>query len=72
MWYAGEGEKFLQILVGRSESERPLGRPRRRWVDNIKMDVREIGIRGANLIHLAQDRVWWRAFMSMVMNLRVP
>jgi hypothetical protein len=59
-------------LVGRSEGKRPLGRPRRRWEDNIKMDLMEIGIDGANWIRLAQDRVQWPAFMNMVMNLRVP
>jgi hypothetical protein len=50
----------------------PLGRPRHRWEDNIKMDLREIGIDGANWIQLAQDRVHWRAFASTVMKLRVP
>jgi len=49
-----------------------LGRPRRRWEDNIKMDLREIGIDGANWIRLTQDRVQWRAFANIVMNLRVP
>jgi hypothetical protein len=52
--------------------KRPLGRPRRRWEDNIKMDVREMGIDGAIWIRLAQDRVQWRTFVNMVMNLRVP
>jgi hypothetical protein len=50
---------------------RPLGRPRGRWDDNIKMDLREIGIYGANWIQLADDRVQWRAFVNTVMNLRV-
>jgi hypothetical protein len=59
-------------LVGRSEGERPLGRPRRRWEDNIKMDLTEIGVNGAKWIRLAQDRVQWRAFVKTVMNLRVP
>jgi hypothetical protein len=54
------------------EGMKPLGRPRRRWEDNIKMDLREIGIDGANWIPLAQERVRWRYFVSMVMNLRVP
>jgi hypothetical protein len=53
-------------------SKGPLGRPRRRWEDNIKMDLKEIEIDGANWIRLAHDRVQWRAFMSAVMNLRVP
>jgi hypothetical protein len=59
-------------LVGRPEGKRPLGRPRRRWEDNIKMDLREIGIDGANWIQLAQDRFQWRAFVNTMMNLRVP
>jgi hypothetical protein len=59
-------------LVGRPEDKRPLGRPRRRWEDNIKLDLREIGIDGANWIQLAQYRVQWRAFLNTVINLRVP
>jgi hypothetical protein len=59
-------------LIGRPEGKRPLGRPRSRWEDNIKMDLGEIGIDGANWIRLARDRVQWRAFASTVMNLRVP
>jgi hypothetical protein len=59
-------------LVGRPEGKRPLGRLRRRWEDNIKMDLREIGIDGANWIRLDKDRVRWRAFVNTVMNLRVP
>jgi hypothetical protein len=53
----GEGRGIYRVLVGRSEGKRPLGRPRRRWKDNIKMDLRERGIDGANWIQLAQDRV---------------
>jgi hypothetical protein len=68
----GEGICVYRILVGRPEGKRPLGRPRRKWEDNIKMDLREIGIDGANWIQLAQDRVQWWAFVSMVMNLRFP
>jgi hypothetical protein len=60
------------VLVGRPEGKRPLGGSRRRWEDNIKMDLRESGIDGANWIRLAQDRVRWWAFMNTVMNLRVP
>jgi hypothetical protein len=52
-------------LVGRPEGERPLGRPKYRWEDNIKMYLREIGIEGANWIRLAQDRVQWRAFVNV-------
>jgi len=59
-------------LVGRPKGKRLFGRHRRRWEDNIKMDLREIGIYGANWIRLAQDKVHWQAFMSTVMNLRVP
>jgi hypothetical protein len=59
-------------LVGKPEGKRPLGRPRRRWENNIKMDLREIGIDGANWIQLVQDRVQWRAFVNTVMNLRNP
>jgi hypothetical protein len=58
--------------VGMPEGKRPLERPRRRWEDNIKMDLGEIGIVGANWIRLAQDTVRWRAFVNTVMNLRVP
>jgi hypothetical protein len=68
----GEGRGAYRVLVGRPEGKRPLGRPRRRWEDSIKMDLGEIEIDGANWIQLAQDRVQWRAFVSMVMNLRVP
>jgi hypothetical protein len=58
--------------VGRPEGRRPLGRPRRRWEDNIKMDIREVGWEDMNWIDLAQDRDWWRALVNAVMNLRVP
>jgi hypothetical protein len=68
----GVGRAFCRVLVGKPEGKRPLGRPRRRWEDNIKMDLREIGIDGANWIQLAQDRVQWRACMNTVLNLRVP
>jgi hypothetical protein len=68
----GQGKGVYRVLVGRPEEKRLRGRPRRRWEDNIKMDLREIGIDGANWIRLAQDRVQWRAFVSTVMNLRVP
>jgi transcription termination factor 2 len=61
-----------KVLVGRPEGKRPVGRPRRGWEDSIKMDLREIGIDGANWIQLAQDRVQWRACVNMVMNLRFP
>jgi hypothetical protein len=68
----GEGVGAYRVLVGRPEGKRSLGRPRRRWDNNIKMNLREIGIDGANWIGLAQDRVQWRIFLNTVMNLRVP
>jgi hypothetical protein len=60
------------ILVGRLEGRRPLGRPRCRWEDNIKMDLWEIGFGDMNWIYLAQDRDRWRALVNTIMNLRVP
>jgi hypothetical protein len=68
----GEGRDVYRVLVGRPESKRSLGRPRRRWENNIKLDLRKIGIDGSNWIRLAQDRVCWRAFVNTVMNGRVP
>jgi hypothetical protein len=68
----GEERGVYRVLVGRPEGKRPLGRPRRRWEDNIKMDPREIGIDGANWIRLAQNMVQWGAFVNTIMNLRVP
>jgi transposase len=68
----GEGKDVYRVLVGRPEGKRALGRPRRRWEDNIKMDIRDIGIDGANWIQLAQDMIQWRAFVNTAMNLRVP
>jgi hypothetical protein len=68
----GEGRDVYMVFVGRPEGKRPLGRPRRRWEDNIKLDLREIGIDGANWIQLAQVRVQLRTFVNTVMNLRVP
>jgi hypothetical protein len=59
-------------LVGKPESKRPLGRPRRRWVDSIKMDLTEIGWNGMAWIDLAQDGDQWRALVNTIMNLRVP
>jgi hypothetical protein len=68
----GEGRGIYRVLVGRPEGKRPLGRPGRRWEDNIKLDPREIGIDEANWIRLAQHRAQWWAFVNTVMNLRVP
>jgi hypothetical protein len=66
------GRGVYRVLVGRPEGKRPLGRPRHKWENNIKMVLGEIGIDGANWIRLAQDRVQWRAFVNTVMNLPVP
>jgi hypothetical protein len=68
----GDGRGVYRVLGGRPEGKRPLGRPRRRWEDNIKMDLMEIGIDGTNWIRLAQDRVHWRAFVNTVINFQVP
>jgi hypothetical protein len=68
----GSGEKCHRVLIGRPEGKRPLGRSRRRWENNIKMELREIGIIETNWIQLAQERVQWRACVNMVMNLWVP
>jgi hypothetical protein len=68
----GEGRGVYRVLVGRPEGKRPLGRPRCRWEDNIKMELTEIDIDGANWIHLAQNRVRWWAFVNTVMNLHFP
>jgi hypothetical protein len=72
MWHAWGRRGVYRVLVGRPEWKRPLGRHRHRWEDNIKMDLMEIGIDGANWIQLAQDRVKWRAFVNTVMNLQIP
>jgi hypothetical protein len=67
----GEGRGVYRVLVGRPEGKRPLGRPRCRWEDNIRMDLRVIGIDEANWTQLAQDRVQWWAFVNTVMNFQV-
>ena len=61
-----------RVLVGKPEGKRPLGRPRRRWVDNIRMDLQEVGCGYMDWIGLTQDRDGWRRLVSAVMNLRVP
>jgi hypothetical protein len=66
------GRSVYRVLIGRPEGKRPLGRSRRRWEDNIKIDLKETEIDSGNWIQLAQDRVQWRAFVNTVMNLRVP
>jgi hypothetical protein len=68
----GEKRHADRILVGNPEGNRPLGRPRRRWVDNIKTDLREIGWGGRDWLDLAQDKDQWRALRNPVMNLWVP
>jgi hypothetical protein len=68
----GEKRKAYRILVGQPEGKRPLGRPRCTWVDNIKMDLREIGWDGVDRIDMAQDRDQWRALLNTVLNLQVP
>jgi hypothetical protein len=68
----GEKRNAYRILVGEPEGKRTLGRSRRRWVDNIKMDLREIGWDSADWIHMAQDRDQWRALVNAILNLRVP
>jgi len=62
----------FKVLMGKPEGKRPLGRPRRRWVDNIRMDLQEVGYGYVDWIVLAQDRDRWRTLVSAVMNLRVP
>ena len=68
----GEGRGVYMVLVGKPEGKRPLGRPRRRWEDNIKMDLQEVGGVCEDWMRLAHDRDRWRALVSTVMNLRVP
>ena len=67
-----EGRGVHGVLVGRPEGERPLGRPRRRWEYNIKLDLQEVGGRRGDWMELAQDRDRWRALVSTLMNFRVP
>jgi hypothetical protein len=67
----GEGKGVYRVLVGKPEGKRPLRRPRRRWENNIKPNLREIWVDGANWIRMAQDGVQWRAFVNTVMNIRV-
>jgi hypothetical protein len=68
----GEKRNVYRLLVGKPDGKRPLGRPRRRWIDNINMDLLEIGWGGVDWIGLAQDMYRWRALVNSVMNLRVP
>jgi hypothetical protein len=68
----GEKRNVYRLLVRKPEGKRPLGRPRRRWMDNIMMDLLEIGVNVVDSIGMAQDRYRWRALVNSVMNLRVP
>jgi hypothetical protein len=68
----GKKINAYRILVGEKEGKRPLGKPRRRWLDNIRMDLGEIGWDGVDWIDVTQDRDQWRALVNTVMNLRVP
>jgi len=68
----GERRGVYRVLMGKREERRPLGRPRHRWEDNIKMDLQEVGCGSMDWINLTQDRDGWQAFVSVVMNPRVP
>jgi hypothetical protein len=68
----GDPRNAYRILVGKPEGKRPLGRPRRRWVDSIKIDLREIGWNGMAWLDLAQNRDQWRALVNVVINFWVP
>jgi hypothetical protein len=68
----GEGRGVYRVLVGNPEGKIPLGTPRHRWEDNIKMDLQEVGCSGMDWIRLAHDRDRWQALVNAVMNLRVP
>jgi hypothetical protein len=67
----GEERKVYKVLVGKPEGKRPLGKPRRRWEDGIRMDLRETGLGGVDRIRLAQDRDMWRVVVSAVMNVAI-
>ena len=74
-WACGvcvRGDGSYRVLVGKPEGKRPLGRPRRRWVDNSRMDLQEVGCGYVDWIGLAQDRDRWQTLVSAVMNIRVP
>ena len=68
----GEKRGECRLLMGKPDGKRPLGRPRREWKDNVKMDLQEVGCTGMDWIELAQDRDRWRSFVNVAMNLQVP
>jgi hypothetical protein len=68
----GEKRNMYRLLVGKPEGKKPLGRPRRRWIDNIKMDLLQIGLNVEDWIGQAQDRYRWTSLVNSLMNLRVP
>ena len=70
--FMGERRDVYRVLMGKSEGKTPLGRPKRRWEDNIKMDIQEIGCGRMDWIELVQDRDRWRELLNAVMNLRFP
>ena len=67
-----ESRSDFRILTGKPTGKRPLGRPRRRWEDNIRMDLEEIGVNAGNWVDVAHDRDYWRALVNAALNLRVP
>ena len=67
-----EGRSAFKILTGKPTGRRPLGKPKRRWEDNIRMNLEEIGINAKNSVESAHDRDYWRAFVNAALNLRVP
>ena len=67
-----EGGRAFKIITGKFTGKRLLGRPRRRWEENIRMDIKEIGINTRNLVYSAQDKDYWRVFVNAALNLRVP
>jgi hypothetical protein len=69
---SGRNEKFIQDFGRKSEGKRPFGIQRRRWENNIRMDLRDIGWEGVNWVHLVQDKDQWQAVVNMVINLKVP
>ena len=68
----GEGRSAFKVITGKRVGKGPLGRPRRRWEDNIRMDLEEVGISAGNSVDSAQDRNYWRALVNAALNLRVP